>query len=857
MDTDKVILELQKRFRAPLRENYRRRIVFWQDPDREFESQIDTLELPGVQILKLTGTNNFAAKLLLSETDVERDYLVYNPIAYSDIKENWLLDIELYSETFRADLLSVRMQELNMPDTHQLRRAMREYGKFFENKDRFTKLKNLRSSYDNPWLLHMDILAVLTGAAGNSAAEIIRAVLSGELDVGENEKIQNVKKFGSEDMLWKMIGGYTGYSYDGSGNLLDFVCHIFMTALSVTMGEGILEKFDRWISPSQGQQCYSLLHEWLHGAESQAVYDLAREVEVKLNLPAFFDQMEIEALWGSECFPCINECILRRFMAEIGADVVRADALLETVEKRRTQAWYDRVRYYYDGLLQVGNMQKFYRENVGGFHIAEYEKLWKAYCDNFCKMDHYYRQFHAAFGRSLKGENTGLEDSYKNVADFVERLYKNWYLTALGGQWTSLTAEEMGTNGKLTGIPQQTEFYSRFVQPLTANSRVFVIISDALRYEVGVELTGQLIRETKGTAKITGVQSIFPSVTKFGMAALLPHRKLQLTRESKVLCDGLPTDGTANRQRVLENAHPGNVAIAYKELLSMKQAERREKIGKANVVYIYHNAIDAVGDKAVTEDQVFDACEQAISELKNLVRLIMNDMNGTNILITADHGFLYSYQPLDESDKAEKSFVSGNVLELERRYVIAEGDCDADHMLKIPLGQLNTELVGLTPLENIRMKKPGGGMNYVHGGLSLQECVVPVIEFKNQRSKQSQYGKKTELQLLSQTRKVFNSIFSLDFYQKEPVGNKITAATYEVYMADSSGMPVSDKKTIIADKTTQDGTQRVFRVRFTLKGMEFRKTDSYYLVIADKDTGLGVEKTEFTVDIAFTNDFDF
>ena len=33
-------------------------------------------------------------------------------------------------------------------------------------------------------------------------------------------------------------------------------------------------------------------------------------------------------------------------------------------------------------------------------------------------------------------------------------------------------------------------------------------------------------------------------------------------------------------------------------------------------------------------------------------------------------------------------------------------------------------------MDNIRIKKQGGGMNYVHGGISLQGAVVPVIEFK-------------------------------------------------------------------------------------------------------------------------------
>ncbi len=95
-------------------------------------------------------------------------------------------------------------------------------------------------------------------------------------------------------------------------------------------------------------------------------------------------------------------------------------------------------------------------------------------------------------------------------------------------------------------------------------------------------------------------------------------------------------------------------------------------------------------------------------------------------------------------------------IELDRRYVIADGDCTADHMLKIPMTHLSSDLVGFTPLDNIRMKKQGGGMNYVHGGISLQECVVPVIEFKNMRTTSKKFVdvKKATLELISQSRKV-------------------------------------------------------------------------------------------------------
>ncbi|MCR4615481.1 MAG: BREX-1 system phosphatase PglZ type A [Clostridiales bacterium] len=852
---------LKDRFAAPLPDNYNRRIIFWQDPEGEFSSLVDELCLDGVKILKLTGTNNFAAKQLLSETDTDSDYLVYNPISYSDIRDNWLLDIELYSEEFRADLLSIRMHDLNMPSTPQLRKAMKSYSKFFENKERVAKLTAFKSEYSGTGQLHIDILAVLAGTNYNTAPGVIRKVLLDGLDIESNEPITNIKKFGNESVLWDMIEQYTGYVHSPERtSLLQLASHLLFTTLSVTMDISKLKLPQALISVPHAQRCYDLIGDWMHSEDDDALYDIARDVETEYHLTYQFGELEPADIMNSECFPCINECILHKYMTEISNDVIKAADIETAVEKRRTLKWYKRVRYYYDGLLQVSQMQQFYQANIAGFHIAEYTKLWKEYTGNYCKMDHFYRQFHAAFGKSMKESSTVLEDLYKNVADYVEKLYKNWYLATLGNQWTNLVRDELNNSSILPGITNQADFYMNYVKPTVLNgNRVFVIISDALRYEVAVELTNKLLRETKGTAKLSSMQAVFPSATKFGMAALLPHLELQLTEDVKVLCDGEPTEGTENRQKILNKAHAGNIAISYKTLLGMKQAERREAVSKANAVYIYHNAIDAVGDKAATEDQVFDACEQAIMELKNLVRLIINDMSGTTIVITADHGFLYSYKPLEESDKAEKSFVSGHIIELDRRYVIADGDCTAEHMLKIPMKHMNSDLVGFTPLDNIRMKKQGGGMNYVHGGISLQESVVPVIEFKNMRSTSKKFVevKKAELQLISQSRKVSNSIFSLDFYQKEAVSGKVAAATWEIYMADESGNPVSDKKTVIADKTSANGSDRVFRERFTLKSLDFKKTDTYYLTIVEKGTANVIDRIEFTIDIAFVNDFDF
>lgn len=851
---------LKERFSAPLKEYYKRRIIFWNDGDGEFSSFVDELELPEVKILKLNGSNNFAAKKLLLCDDENSNYLVYNPIAYSDIKDDWLLDIECYSEEFRADMISVRMAEYNMPNNFAMRKALKLYNKFFENKERAAKLAALGSDYSYSGQLHIDIMAVLSGTTLNTASGVIRALLLNGLDYGENPAIKNIRKFANEDILWELINRCTGFERTEGAALDGLAAHILLTALSVTVPKGLLAGLEKLISEPHSSFCYALINEWMHSEFDGELYDIARVVEENLNLSERFDKIEAEKLLNGECFPCIDECIIRRFMTEISDSIIKTEEITRAINTRRTMKWYKHFRYYYEGLLQVADMQRLNRDYIAGFHIAEHSKLFKAYCDEYYKMDTHYRTFHSAFGKCLKESSTALDDLYKNVADYVENLYVNRFLSMLGSQWNKLTYDEFEKNSELADIPQQNRFYDTEVVPLLQGSgRVYVIISDAMRYEVAAELCELLIAETKGTAELCAMQAMFPTATPYGMAALLPHRQITLDENLRVLCDGIAADSTAAREKVLKTAYGGNAAVSYKELLAMKQAERRERVADAQVVYIYHNVIDSAGENRATEDQVFEACERAIAEIKNLVRIITNDLSGTNILITADHGFLYSYKPLEEKDKADRKFISGKILELDRRYIICESECSAEHMLRIPMQNMNTQLIGYAPLENIRIKKAGGTMNYVHGGISLQECAVPVIRFKNMRSRNKGFVdvKKAEIKLLSQSRKISNSIFTLEFYQKEAVGGKTVAAVYDIFMTDAAGKPVSDTQTVIADKTDSDALNRTFRLRFTLKNADFKKTESYFLNVFEKGTTNIAAKEEFGIDIAFINDFDF
>ena len=860
MSIESIQFSLNERFSAPLPEFYKRRIVFWQDEDREFETMLDGLEIPDVKIIKLTGTNNFAVKKLLLHDDLTSNFLIYNPFSYAQQQDNWLRDIELFSEEYRADFISMQMSELNIAATPAMRKTVKVYSKFLENKDRIAKLKKSGREYQTPLQLHIDIMAVLAGLNGGSAQDVFIAVLAAGLDEDNNAALNNIKKFGNIDAFWQLARKYTGYIHEEDKPLGFFASHVLLTALAQTMNTSVLKGLERFISDSNKAYCYSIVHEWRNREYNDDLFDLCRYIENELNLASRFEKQDIETLLTADIFPSIHESILKRFFSEVADHVIKVELMLKAAENRRTAGWYERFADYYDCLYYMAKMQEFYQDNAAGFHIVEPKAIWKLYTETAYEMDSFYRHFHYAFGNSLKNSNVLLEDKLKHSAEYVEALYQNWYLKELTGCWTNAISENLSSLGYVSEIGKQHDFYPRYVRPLAGkNSRAFVIISDALRYEVAAELCDTIIRTTKGTAKLDAVQSIFPSITKFGMANLLPGRKLSVTEDMEVLVDGQHSRSTPEREKILCSGNPNSVAVQYTDVLNMKRADRRELVSGKEVVYIYHNTIDAIGDKAPTEKKVFEACEDAMQELSNILRIIINDMQGTDIFITADHGFLYTYSPLTESDKIGKSGFSGTVYEVGRRYAITDPLTAAEYLMPVQLeGEIGGIAVkGYTPLDSTRIKIAGGGENYVHGGVSLQEMVVPVIAFKNLRTTSKKYVEvsNAEIKLLSESRKVSNLLFSLDFFQRQPIGDKVQPCAYSIYMADDEGVLISDRQTIIADRTSTNASERVFRVRFNLKAGAYDKNKIYRLVIAN-DTDVP-EEVEFHIDIAFADDFGF
>lgn len=864
MDSEKIIQDLNRRFAAPLPEFYKRRIIVWIDEDQEFVDKLGEITVNGAKIIALTDTNNFYVKKLLAVDDPTSNYLVYRPFAYESDENNWLLDVELYGEEFRADLVSMWMDEMGIPQTPALRRGFKQYRKFFNAQTRRNKVSSQPVTPATPAQLQMAIMAALAGLKDAKPNAIIKAVLQGGLQKDSNAVYQELVNYGIDEAFWRMVAQGTGYQ-DMDSDLAQLATHILLTASTRTMRQEFLSGLQMFISSAHQAYCYDFVSDWMHSEDAGDIYVIAENVEGELNLPQRFMKLQVADLVETEIFPCVNEVILVKLMTEISDHIIDVDTITKTVGKRRTCVWYDDVKNYYEGILQVAKMQAFFKEHSAGFHTVEPAKVWKEYTSEYYIMDTYYREFHKSYSESLKNYHEELSDLFTHVMEKVEGLYTTWFLGQLGNNWSDACADNLREYGRVLEVPQQTDFYRR--QVAASDSKVYVIISDAMRYEVAATLAEQLQRETQAKVDLKSMQGIFPTITKFGMAALLPHKELAVelksgkTERLAVLADGQSTEAN-NRDKLLKSSDPASVALKYKDIIGMKRADRQALIKGMNVVYIYHDTIDEAGH---LESSIFTACDTAIEELKNMVRIIANEWGGANIIITSDHGFLYTHSPLTEDDKVDKTTESDQDVEIGRRYAIMQKGAQPQYLLPVKFLGGNTAYDAFAPRESIRIKMKGGGLNFVHGGISLQEMVVPVIEYHFLRNQSKEYKKNkskydtkpVEISLLSANRKISNMIFSLNFYQKDAVGGNREAATYQLYFTDSSGKAISDVQKIIADKTSDNGQERTFRCSFNLKSLKYSNTETYYLVIADEN-GLQMQREEFQIDIAFAVDeFDF
>lgn len=338
--------------------------------------------------------------------------------------------------------------------------------------------------------------------------------------------------------------------------------------------------------------------------------------------------------------------------------------------------------------------------------LRDYAKGW--YC-----IDRDYRRLREALDAAPRAHDRLRDRCARSYGDILRRM-NDRFCTLLDaeGTWPA------------DALPAQEAFWADVMAAHRTGQRRAVMFVDALRYELGQALWEALEADAAGDKRqLTARLAAIPTVTPIGMAALLPggdHCQVAYGNDWEITIEDSGNLKDKNARRQWLERHLDDVAFYNLDKLLNTPADR---IPEAAVYVVFDTTLDAVGETASTLAwNTFSTLLQSVK--KGVHKLLALGVN--QIHVVADHGFLL----LDEIGEHEKVSVRDvPALAIKSRYVVGLHLGHTDQLrFAVPASQ---DLVAWFP-RGIGCFRTPGPYNYVHGGLSLQELVVPHLTVTQQ-----------------------------------------------------------------------------------------------------------------------------
>lgn len=819
-----------------------RNLIFWYDEKKEFLEDIENIQLDNVKKLIISENELFKTKVLLEVEDTESNYLIYAPFKRQENKKNHLADIIMYSKIFSTDWTSLIAQELELKDEYL--EILKKYNNFFASKERREKFVEAVKQFpiNNRDDIEILMMKVITKSKVNILEkfdDIIRILIFDE-NRKESRYIKEFEKYKIDEKFWEHCKIKYGYS-DENPTITKLLLGIFLTYVEIKTKKQNLKKENSLTQKGTVQTFISSL-------KTSTIYKenfekLSNEVYKLIDGDKYFNAFDIEEMLELDIFYSVDEKIKKWIIDKIlEKDItikLREKTILQIIEERSNNTLLGEKEKIEYKLLEYAF--KIIERNNNFYNSAK--EIIKSYVDEDYLIDLYYRKFYYYY------DNLNNEKYFK-LSECIENKYIDEFLNPITIKFNELL--DYNEIKKEKYIKLQNNFYKNNVE--TNKNRIVVIISDALRYEIGKEMVDIMNNDEKIEAEIDTQISFVPSITKLGMATLLPHKKIEVVKEEnnnfKVLVDGKNCNNKEKREIILKEYDEKSVAVNFNELQLASRNEVREIFRDKKKIYIYHNKIDASGDNLQTEREVFNACEKSISEIIELVKRLGGD-SVNNIVITSDHGFIYKRKEIEEYDKIE-NFSSKNDI-VNKRYIITENDYDIIGTKKIELKEiLNNEdekNIVICPNTSNIFKVSGGGRNYFHGGTSLQELIVPIIKVKTKRGVVN--TEIVELIVLSGLEKINSLVTKIEIYQKDSITDIIKEGEYQLYFEDENKNIISNIENFRANIKSDETYDRIKKIVFSLKNQKYDKKENYYFIVKNLDTGIELIKRKVEIDPVF------
>lgn len=296
------------------------------------------------------------------------------------------------------------------------------------------------------------------------------------------------------------------------------------------------------------------------------------------------------------------------------------------------------------------------------------------------------------------------------------------------------------------GINRQDALFDRVLSPaLAAREPIALLLVDSLRYEMGCDLAKAL--GELGSVTLQNAAASIPTITPVGMAALLPGASgaLALRTVNGQLTPHLGATTLPNleaRRQVLQQKYGDRYTdLELGEFLSMAKATRQARVRDRNLIVVRDLRIDNLGETA-TLHEVRKHMHDLLGDIKDAA-LQLTKLGIRRIVVATDHGYLLfpEIRPEDVFSPPDGVWI------LAKRRALLGAQLQA----RKGVTAINAASLGIQgDVEALATPRGYGvfsaGSGYLHGGLSLQECVVPLLELQSAAaSNTSEWGSQVQI----------------------------------------------------------------------------------------------------------------
>jgi len=350
----------------------------------------------------------------------------------------------------------------------------------------------------------------------------------------------------------------------------------------------------------------------------------------------------------------------------------------------------------------------------------------------WCMLDTAYRHLEAQYS-TYELDVLGGDDRLELAIARVRQVYTN-NIQQLNEMFTDALADD---DFHIQGFAQQSEVFKKHVEPrLPEKEKAAYVLVDALRYEMGKELVDGLRGEFEVFIE-PGIAQL-PTITAVGMAALMPGAEngmeLVCTQAGKlaVQIGSTVIKDRSGRMKHLEQVADTKFVLCKLGEIVKPSKKRQDEIRDAALVAVTSQEMDRLGEDA-EEEEVRLYMDEILEKLRRGIRRLAS-LGAKNIVVTADHGHLFG-ETIESGMKMDPP--GGKTVELHRRVWIGKGGTEGKGYIRVKASQLGLggDLELAFPRSLACFKAKGGSTAYFHGGMSLQEMVIPIIVLKKKETK--------------------------------------------------------------------------------------------------------------------------